>query len=747
MNNVISVKAGEEVVKKQDKVVEWYLIQEGSVVRKFAFEQVVMRKNSIIGILDGDWYKSDYVANEDTKLIVIPGKDANDLHKILAEHENFRPIFLRTAIEQRHQMLCLYASLRKKTNLLHSVVEELYEEYRSTCGKMLLDEQEFSHIEAFEAINMKHRVENWEISNSNCLVREYLRDYMQLMIRDDSLCVGAIMEASAQMIRVTNGITEMVHYLQYNKDILFSDTRDDIFHLFFDLAVQLSKKKQDIANVKGRMTYVTDVMKNLGIYDEKQIKEAEGICEGYDFEKASEGRINITKEDCTAFIMEYAGYDTEVIRHFKGLLESYRSLPDMLSTDDEARKLRKEISNIFYEVYEKAFMRSVEELLRPSPILLMFFNFGVMDVQMAGEENANALYNLTDSLGRFQSEHVFTIYEWLKCIYRGEKEPCRNEFDQDFNAYLLELKRQGDITEQQMTEMKQDTKKKVEFEINNMFKLANRVTYGRVTTFCPVIMEEDFINTVERMAVTEERIENAINKVRRVDYSALYHDVLFSDPEKGINQEWIKKEILPDVILMPNAGVRAQMWQEASGVKSDTPARFIFPIFTAADVDEMMVETIGRYRWEICRKVQGVYWNDISEKSLTAEYCDYIQFYRKNSELSADTKEKIKIALARARNSYREVFVKDYQAWMKYESQGSFRLTKVARNILAKYCPFAKEIRDGLLSNPQYQAVFRKVDIDNQKREQRLVSLYNKYEAAGGEITPELKENLRFCKL
>lgn len=84
---------------------------------------------------------------------------------------------------------------------------------------------------------------------------------------------------------------------------------------------------------------------------------------------------------------------------------------------------------------------------------------------------------------------------------------------------------------------------------------------------------------------------------------------------------------------------------------------------------------------------------------------------------------------------------------MKYESQGSFRLTKVARNILAKYCPFAKEIRDGLLSNPQYQAVFRKVDIDNQKREQRLVSLYNKYEAAGGEITPELKENLRFCKL
>jgi hypothetical protein len=160
-----------------------------------------------------------------------------------------------------------------------------------------------------------------------------------------------------------------------------------------------------------------------------------------------------------------------------------------------------------------------------------------------------------------------------------------------------------------------------------------------------------------------------------------------------------------------------------------------------------MVETMGRYRWEICRKEQGVYWNDIREKSLTSEYCDYIQFYRKNTELSAEAKEKIKTALARVRNNYREVFVKDYQAWMKFESQGSFRLNKISRDILVKYCPFAREVRQNLASNPQYQNTFQKLNAQNQKREQRLVALYAKYEAAGGEITPELKDNLRFCQL
>ena len=231
------------------------------------------------------------------------------------------------------------------------------------------------------------------------------------------------------------------------------------------------------------------------------------------------------------------------------------------------------------------------------------------------------------------------------------------------------------------------------------------------------------------MAVTAEKIADAINKVRCVDYSALYHDVMFSDPDRGINQEWIKKEILPDVILMPNAGTRTLMWQETSGAKIDTPARFLFPIFSAVDLDDQMVECIGRYRWEICRRVQGVYWNDIREKSLTAEYCDFIQYYRKNSDLSADAKEKIKTALSRARNSYREVFVKDYQAWMKYESQGSFRLNKVARDILVRYCPFAKDIRQGLATNPQYQNAFHRLDAENRKKLQRFRSVYDKYEA------------------
>lgn len=144
------------------------------------------------------------------------------------------------------------------------------------------------------------------------------------------------------------------------------------------------------------------------------------------------------------------------------------------------------------------------------------------------------------------------------------------------------------------------------------------------------------------MVVTADRIEDAFNTVRKIDYSLFYRPML---PRTGtsdlIKNEMVMEEILPDVILMPNAGTRAMMWQETASVRNDTPARFMIPIFTAVDLQEAILENCGRYRWEMCRKIQGVRWNDIRERSLTSDYYDYLQFYRKNRELSAENQDQI----------------------------------------------------------------------------------------------------------
>ena len=748
----MKIQKGKRIAKRKDIVKEWYLIQSGSVIQKLGLAEVTLGPNAIIGILERDWFICDYIAGEDTAIAAIPCGNADDLKNILAANERYRIVFLRTAIEQRHRIFVLYSQIYKRMSQFHAFVQTVYNDYKSFCGNYQLDEQPFPQMDYFNRLEMKHKAEAWEVNNSTSLIKNVLKDYIQMMVRDDSLCVGVIMEASAQMHRAMLGIGEMVTYLSDRKEILLAESENDIFHLYFDLAIRAGKRHLDIAPVRQELTFLSEFIRKIQIYEPALIRTRIKQYEEYDFENVASAqlskKVDVLTEDCLKHILEFAQTEPDESAAFLAQVESYRSLPDMTSTDAAAYKIRKQIAPLFYNIYFKVFMQAVEDEDAASPIIEMFLKFGFMDTKLAGEENTKSIYDLTGRLRQFKSERVYTIFTWLKSIYFGRNEPSKNEFELDYPAYLLEQKKNGDLNEEQVKKMQNDQKEKVRFEIQNMFNSANRITYGKITTFCPILCEFDLINTIDKMAVTVERLEDELNKIRKIDFSAFYREVNFTNAANDIlSHELLMSEVLPDIILMPNAGTRAMMWQETADKRRDTRARFLFPIFTAANLEEMMIETVGRYRWEMCRKIQGVRWNDIREKSLTSEYCDYLQFYRKNRDLSADAKDKLKTAIQRAKNNYREVFVKDYQSWINYESKGSFRLNKVAREILIVYCPFAKDIRTALKVNPMYQLSIPKFERDNAKKAQRLTALYEKYQKAGGEITEELQQNLLYCQL
>lgn len=753
---VVRVQRGQVIARKNDKVKYWYLLQEGAVIQKFDFSEVRLEKNAIIGILEKDIFLCDYIAGEDTVLAGFICENSTDLKNILTGQEKIRNIFLRAAIEQRHQMLCLYSDLNNKSRQFHAFVESLYNDYKTLCGKYKLEEQSFLSMEHFNPLQMQHKAEPWEVNNSVSIVKKYMQEYLQLMEKDDSLTVGAIMEAAAQIRRFTLGISEMEAYISYNKDILIGESGKDLFQLFFDLSIKTYEKKYDIEPITKDINLIFKVAKMLNVYSMRMLNRRFNEFKNYDYDSErpgdeSHGRarreIDITKEDCLSHILEYAGYGYEEIDSIGKMIEGYQKLPDMTATSGEAYTLRKKLTSVYYDIYYRVFMRAVKDESSLTPVLEMFLNFGFMDLSFVGEEHAKALYELTAHLDICHSEHIYTIYEWLKCIYNGEKTTSKNDFDMDYLVHLMELKRTGEITQEQFDKYQHDRERMVQFEIQNMFTSVNKITYGRITTFCPILCENDLINAIDKMLVTAERLENALNEIRKIDYSAFYREISFSDIERGINFERVMKEVIPDIILMPNAGTRVIMWQETEGVKNDTPARIMFPIFTAADLDDLMLGAVGWFRWEMCRKMQGVHWNDIHERSLTSEYCDYIQFYRKNHDLSVDAKEKIKSALVRAKNNYREVFIKDYVNWIKFESKGSFRLNKVSRDILFRYCPFASAMRDELKANPVYQAAISKFDVETAKKLQRYNSLNDKYVKAGVEVAPELKDNLLFYQM
>ena len=442
-------------------------------------------------------------------------------------------------------------------------------------------------------------------------------------------------------------------------------------------------------------------------------------------------------------ILQYSGCTSKMQESFNTALNAYKSLKDKNSTDEEAHRIRKDLTALFYKIYTNAFMQSLYGGEIPT-VVKMFFQFGYMDEELAGSENAAYLYTLCEQLPTDPSSGIYSIYEWLIAIHNGEKSPSRNEFDQDYQTYLREQRAQGHITAQEEEEALNNAEQRVLFELNNLFPAANKMTCGHITTFCPIFCKDQIIKPLPDCLVSAASIHKVLDNIRGIDFSAFYRDTIFTAPEAGVNREFVQIEILPDFILTPNIGTRAVMWQEIEGRKRTTPARMLLSIFSLEDLQSQITHLVGEFRWEMCRRIQGARWNDLSERSLTSEYFDYVQFYRKNHELSTETKEKIKTNLQKARNSYKELFVQDYMIWILYESNGSPRLNKVARNILFTYCPFSHAYRESLHSNPLYTDMFDRYKIRMAGQIHKLENVFAKF---SDHVPEELQQQMNYLHM
>lgn len=773
----LELKKGEHLVRKGESTKAIYIVLRGSVYLKTEYNQITLESGSVLGFMLGlsDEYICDYVAAEDSLIASYKYESPKDYKAIFKEQPKYGYAFLHAAIMQYKTIFDSYKALRGAAKEIADFVAKQLGEYELLCSQDHFDQKEVA-ASVLSDIVEPEPIKSWEFGYFKELIETPEKNLRFFFNEKEDLTIGVLIQIAEIMTRMISNMDVLTDYMNRAKELMLCED-DDLLEIWYDLALKMAGYGNDVSQMDQKVSELEEFIRHIGFYKEESIAERMKYYKSVDFanmevvstvteddenidgEVAEEmNRAQILKTDFTTYIMKYAGYEKEEIDSCKELLAEYGKIAEVQDYTPEMQKVRKSVTKIFYEIYEKAFLRAVQARTIPT-ILKLFFQFGVLDLQLAGEEHLDefmAFAELLDNNWKGQKtmdaegvhySHVYTAFQWLCLIYRGEKEPSKNEFDVDYTGYLLELRKNKEITREEENQLKKDNLKKFEFEFHNMFMTNNRITYGKITTFCPVMHKKDFIRTIDQLIVSSITINAMLNSILELDYSCFYREVFFAAPEYGIERTEIMKEVLPDVILMPNIGSRAMMWQETAGVKKDTPARFIFPVMTANELEDMMIETLGRYRWEICRKILGVRWNDIREKSLTSEFYDYVQFYRKNRDLSQEAKEKVKAELVHAKNNYREVFVEDYSNWMKYESQGNFRLNKVSRRIISEYVPFRREVRKKLEENPMYKELFTKSNIiAGRKREKERV-LFERYTQAGGVMTPELEAHMAYYNM
>ncbi|HHU72799.1 MAG TPA: hypothetical protein GXZ21_12315 [Clostridiales bacterium] len=768
-NAVNQLVKGTTVFSEGESVFGIALVIKGRVLIHNDGVKVIVNSGAFLGVNDlyTGKYQSTYTAIDDLILYVFSVNNIDELEQMLSSNSDYHGFMVASNNRMIEDLNLINTNLHKHWSGIYDFITESYSEYINDAvrrgyrarkserfDELYLPENDLEMIEDkinyyIECINIPKDVVKAFYSYGN--------EVTLYQVEDQSSIINQQIETLKEL---SNGFVTMV-------ECLYDDTDSCLFQLIAAIAIDVVKAGGDtgefvslldkiIEEVNKADRFIDNMLGNEYKVNRSRMEEIYNmLLSGNKGTSAvSETYLKYSKED-TEMILEELSNSFQKILVFgeidrdkanemnKNLLD-FINLADRGSSDNSARTIRRNLTADYYELYKAVFLKAYK--VKKTPKLIdLFLRYGYADERLLTNEQIFSLYYLpeTEKTGPC---NVYDIKEWLTLIYEGKKDPSKNEFDMEYPEYINSLKRQGKVTDKTLKEWLNNPEKRLDYEIQNMFKYNNRTTNGQISTFVPILHKDLLFNEFKRLHLNSEKINKALEDLLLIDYSIFNKEVIYSNEKKNIVKEYIIKQVFPDIILMPTVGSNGIMWQEITGKRRDSSARFLFPAFTDGNLFAMMVKVIGRFRWEMCRTIEGTAWNDIKNRSLTSEYYDYLQFYKKNRELSEERKEKIKKQIQKGRNNSREVFLLDYEEWIHYEANGAIKLNKPVREMLATYCPFARELRERMIKQPLFEEAMSRYQRDKLKRIRELESRIKYLERDNIEIPKELIDTLNYYK-
>lgn len=726
MNSVNQVSSGTIIYREKDEIQSVCLVLKGRVLVQRKGVRTIVGSGNFLGICDlySGKYNVTYQAIDAVTVYTFLANSPEQIEDILSKNSEYGGLMVASINKYIKDIRAIETLLTNCASSVYRMFKVYYNLYKNAGIQSGYTVTQLSEITDFETIKLENNVDNRRAEYySECASTPI--EIQKAFYRSNTICQYHLDEQAEVVCQLFQRCNELADYTKEIAELLYYNKNENLLDHIGKLIISMNQENgmntnelaEAVNNIVDKLKQTKKIMLQRAAvvlnFDEEELdKVKQAILSGNlnNLNKDSDCRDSINIRDISDSllkIIKYSDIDETDGKQFEEMMNQFLTLSDKFSSEDKIRKLRKSISKQFYVIYEKVFLKAYND--EKAPVVIdLFLRYGLLDERMLTKEQIIELANISVDNDEQGPCNVYDMREWLTLIYEGKKLPSKSEFDMDYEEYVRSKKKSKEITEEQADKMLHDSLNKLHYEINNMFAYNNRLLSGQISTFVPFLCEDNFIGSVQQNLLTSNIINAAVRRIQMIDYSIFYREILYSNEAEGITREYIAKEIFPDIILFPVAGSNAVMWQEFSGKKKDTKGRFFFPIFSNGRLEDNLIRLFGRFRWEVCRTVMGVSWNNIKYKSLTSEFMDYLQFYRKNRELTEEKKEKLKTQIQKSRNNSREVFVFDYETWIKNESQGAIRLNKVSREILAMYCPFAKNIRENIKNQPIFAAAMER---------------------------------------
>lgn len=753
---------GTEIYGENESLSTICLVLKGRVLIQNEGSRVMVGSGSFIGVTDlyAGRFVSSYIAFDDVVLFPFEVTNKDSIKAIIEANKDYSGLLVASLSRYLVEVSKTYVEFDLKVNKLYEFLSNAYTEFKTLAAKVgyrVNPMDSLETLEPFPAEILRNRVNMEYYSALSKVPVDIQKAFFSC---GEALTTRHVNEIVTDFMTYISETRERAVYVSQLLEYMISETGDSLFYQAINIAIEvhkLGKKNEELdalidqiieeinsaekllTTKTARALYINrDRMEQLysvlltGTSVDIDKKDTDDQLQEFD-----ETKVMNELQDSMRKIIEYAQLGPDESAELKKYIAMFKNLADKYDSSDEARAIRRGISKLFYPLYQTVFLRAYKEK-NTDKVIDLFLRYGLLDETLLTKKQLVELYYLDTQVDESIPCKVYNIRDWLVEIYEGRREPSKSEFDLDYTESIREMKKSVRMSAEEEKALLNDSNKKLNYEIINMFQCNNRLVNGQVYSFIPVLHQDMFVKSLRTTFVTAAKVNYVINQIREIDYSVFYRESLYYDKEKNIEKEYIQKEVFPDIILLPTAGINGVMWQEISGKKRDSSGRFLLPCFAEVELEDMLIKVFGRFHWELCRSIQGTAWNNIKYKSLTSEYVDYIQFYKKNRELSPETKERIKLQIQKGKSNSREIFVIDYVNWIKNESKGAIRLNKYVRELLAMYCPFKKPIRDRLMNQPLFAEAMNRFNKENHKKVHEIDLRYKALEKEGIELTQEL---------
>ncbi|MCL2855684.1 MAG: hypothetical protein FWE21_08705 [Defluviitaleaceae bacterium] len=753
-------KQGETLRATGDGLDAILFVAKGNVSATFLGRRLAFGQGDLIGLcaFDTGTFGLSYTAESDVTAFTNKYANFSDLEALLRSSEDLTGKVVWSLCRQAAELTKIRQFYADKAKEAHELLTTTNCEYQRLCSLYSFTAKDIGGLDAIKTPSEVDGLGDW-LAEYYPVISKMDGDAFKNFFASIGISLGFLRTGLQHINQLIISAQVCKAYLKDIAAKFLNESGNDLLGVVSELHTSSMGVRGADETVGKLVKQIGDFLQDMPGADQALLAQRWG---GYE-EAASakrgseeladapmgDGGIKHNLKDSLYTILEYSEIAEEDANRFARNIHDFTLVRDRTSTDDNVYRLRREITSDFFKIYTPAFIKSLRDDNVPT-VIKMFLNFGYMDAALAGPENADYLYSIADSYKGDPSKGVYTITEWLTAIYNGEKEPSQGDLDTDYASSvkdIIQSKRlHGPDAEKEEKRLLADTEGKMRFELESVFPIGNKITFGRVSSYVPVFADHNVQRSLKQALVTADKLTETLEGILKLDYSAFRREVVYSNQDLEINSTQLDMEVLPTFILMPNVGVRGALWQEIEGRNRNTSARMFFPAFYLEDMGQALIRLAGEFRWEMCKRVQGARWSDATYPSLTSEYFTYLQFYRNNKDLSMDAKSSVKTEIMRARNVYRAVFVNNYIDWLMYECNGSQRLNKVARKIMALYCPFTKEVREKLAANPQYAEPLKLRDLQNTQAKQKLASMIQKVEKSGKPVPAELQKQMQFLE-